>query len=150
MEILERSLGDVGFLALSGDLTEGSAYSQGAIFHRIDRLAASGKRLLVLDLTNVACIDAMGLGEIAEAYLRARAGGASLKLLKPQPRVERLLSITKLRTVIDVCDREDDVRLSSAGVYEAAGETPNGTHHRRLGGVLSSLWRLLGPMGLVE
>ena len=31
MEILERSLGDVGFLALSGDLIESSAYSQGAI-----------------------------------------------------------------------------------------------------------------------
>ena len=140
MEILERSLGDVGFLALSGDLIEGSAYSQGAIFRRVDRLAASGKRLLVLDLTNVAGIDAMGLGEIAEAYLRARAGGASLKLLKPQPRVERLLSITKLQTVIDVCHREDDVRLSSAGGCQTQGEPPNGSRHRHLGGVLGSLW----------
>ena len=150
MEILERSLGDVGFLALSGDLIEGSAYSQGAIFRRVDRLAASGKRLLVLDLTNVAGIDAMGLGEIAAAYLRARAGGASLKLLKPQPRVERLLSITKLRTVIDVCHREDDARLSSAGGCQTPGESSNGSHHRRLGGVLSSLWRLLSPMRVIE
>ena len=110
MEIGEHCLGDVGFLALSGDLTEGSAYRREALFHRIDRLAASGKRLLVLDLTNVAGIDAMGLGEIAEAYRRARAVGADLKLLKPQPRVDRLLSIAKLQTVIDVCDREEDVR----------------------------------------
>lgn len=64
MEIMERSLGDVGFQALSGDLTEGSAYRQGAIFHRIDRLAASGKRLLVLDLTHLASVDAMGLARL--------------------------------------------------------------------------------------
>jgi anti-anti-sigma factor len=122
MEIVERSLGDVGFLALSGDLTEGSAYRQGAIFHRIDRLAATGKRLLVLDLTNLASVDAMGLGEIAEAYRRARAGGADLKLLRPQPRVDRLLSITKLRTVIDVCDREEDLCPSSAARCHVLGE----------------------------
>lgn len=109
MEIAERSLGDIGVLALSGDLSEGSAHDQKEIFRRIDRLAASGKRLLVLDLTNVAGIDAMGLGELATAYRRARAGGADLKLLHPQPRVDRLLAITKLRTVIDVCDREQDV-----------------------------------------
>ena len=114
MEIVERSLGDVGVLALSGDLIEGPGSGQGAIVPCIDRLTASGKRLLVLDLTNVAGIDAMGLGEIAGAYLRARAGGADLKLLNPQPRVDRLLSITKLRTVIDVCDREEDIRLVQA------------------------------------
>jgi anti-anti-sigma factor len=129
MEIVERSLGDVGFLALSGNLIEGSAYSQGAIFRRIDRLAASGKRLLVLDLTNLASVDAMGLGEIAEAYRRARAGGADLKLLRPQPRVDRLLSITKLRTVIDVCDREEDIHRSSAAGCRVLGEPSNGTGH---------------------
>lgn len=123
MEIREHSLGDIGFLALSGDLIEGSACSRGAVFKRIDRLAASGKRLLFLDLTDIANIDAMGLGEIAEAYRRARAGGADLKLFRPQPRVDRLLSITRLRTVIDVCYRDED--LSRYGCH-ALGEPSNG------------------------
>ena len=68
----------------------------------MDRLAAEGKTLVILDLADLEQMDAMGLGEIAGAYRRARARGADLKLLSPSPRVGRLLSVTKLRTIIDV------------------------------------------------
>jgi len=109
MKIREHDLDDVAVLALSGNLMEDSTYEQGTVEDHVDRLIRNGKTLVVLDLTNVGRIDAMGLGEIAEACVRARSRGADLKLLRPHPHVDRLLSVTKLRTVIDVCDREEEI-----------------------------------------
>jgi anti-sigma B factor antagonist len=98
---------------------------------RVDRLVAEGKTLVVLDLADVEQMDAMGLGEIVGAYQRARARGADLTLLSPPPRVGRLLSVTKLRTVIDVWEggresrtpdpstRVDPTGPAGAGPYDA-------------------------------
>jgi anti-anti-sigma factor len=74
------------------------------VSERVERLTAGGKTLVVLDLAGLDGIDAMGIGEIAGAYRRARSHGADLKLINPRPRVDRLLSVTKLRTMIDVWD----------------------------------------------
>lgn len=109
MDIRERHLGGVAFLVLSGDLLEDASYDHRALLGQVDRLIANGEEVVVLDLGNVRRIDALGLGEIAESIRHASSRGATLKLLRPQPRVDGLLSVTRLRAVVDVYDREDQV-----------------------------------------
>jgi anti-anti-sigma factor len=109
MEIRERHSGGVAFLVLSGDLLEDSSYDHKGLLKQVDRLIRNGEDLVVLDLTDVQRIDALGLGEIAESIRHASSRGACLKLLRPQPRVEGLLSVTRLRAVVDVYDDEDQI-----------------------------------------
>jgi anti-anti-sigma factor len=109
MEIRERHVGGVAFLVLSGDLLEDSSYDHKALLRQVERLIRNGEDVVVLDLANVRRIDALGLGEIAETIRHASARGASLKLLRPQPRVDGLLSVTRLRGVVDVYDHEDQI-----------------------------------------
>jgi anti-anti-sigma factor len=109
MDIRERHLGGVAFLVLSGDLLEDSSYDHRTLLRQVERLIGNGEDIVVLDLANLRRIDALGLGEIAQSIRHASDRGACLKLLRPQPRVDGLLSVTKLRAVVDVLDREDQV-----------------------------------------
>ncbi len=122
MQVVERFVGEAAILTLSGDLMAGSRYPQGALAQHVERVARAGTRLIVVDLANVASADAMGIGEIAEAYTRARLGGANLKLVSPRARVDRLLALANLRTVIEVCDRIEQA-LGSAWRAEPRAST---------------------------
>lgn len=122
MQVVERLVGEAAILTLSGDLMAGSRYRPGALAQQVERVARAGTRLIVVDLANVASADAMGIGEIAEAYKRARLSGANLKLVGPRARVDRLLALANLRTVIEVCDRIEQA-LGSAWRAEPRAST---------------------------
>jgi len=55
---------------------------------------------VVLDLSRVDAIDAAGIG----ALLSLQAAGIYLKLRDPSPRVREILSITKLDSVVEICE----------------------------------------------
>jgi anti-sigma B factor antagonist len=60
-------------------------------------------------------MDSAGLGEVVRAYTTVTKQGGSLKLLNLTKRITDLLSITKLLTVFDTFDSEDEaVRSFSA------------------------------------
>jgi anti-anti-sigma factor len=124
MKFLERFLGDAAILAVSGDLMAGSRYRQGVLGEHVERLARAGTHLIVLDLANLASADAMGIGEIAEASQRARRSGANLKLVSPRPRVNCLLALANLRSVIEVCD---SMEQALAGHYRAEPRASTGS-----------------------
>lgn len=115
MDIAEHGYGKVAVLAISGDLVEDGMRRQGVIGERVERLVGGGKTLVLLDLAGVERVDAMGLGEIAGAFRRARSRGADLKIFNPRPRVDRLLAVTRLRSVIDVW--EPDVEAAGLPVF---------------------------------
>jgi anti-sigma B factor antagonist len=75
-------------------------------------LLDTGWRRLVLNLADVPYIDSCGLGAIAQAYVSSWRRGGELKLLNVTDRNRHLLTITKLLTVLDVYDSEDDVERS--------------------------------------
>ena len=75
-------------------------------------LLEAGSRRLVLNLIDVPYIDSVGLGAIVQAYVSARRRGGDLKLLHVSRRNRRLLAITKLLTVLEAYDTEDEVHRS--------------------------------------
>ena len=75
-------------------------------------LLESGARRLVLNLADVPRIDSVGVGAIVQAYTSARRRGGDLKLLRVRHRNRRLLTVTKLLTVLQAYDTEDDVACS--------------------------------------
>jgi anti-sigma B factor antagonist len=112
MQIDERVVGDVTILDLKGKMTLGEGDE--LLKERINTLVGQGKKKLVLNLEAVPYIDSAGLGEIVRTYTTVSRQGGKLKLLNLTKRIQDLLSITKLLTVFETFDSEQDAIQSFA------------------------------------
>lgn len=108
MAITERAAGDVVIVAVTGDLTSDSGIGV-QLRDAVRHLLQLGHRKVVLDLAGAARLDSTGLGEIVHAYASTRNRGGTLTLLRPSRRITELLTITKLRSVLECYDSEAEV-----------------------------------------
>jgi len=114
MQITERVVGgDVMVLDLKGKITLGEGDE--LLKDKVNSLINQGQRKILLNLAGVPYLDSAGLGEVVRAYTTVSRQGGSLKLLNLTKRITDLLSITKLLTVFETFDAEDEaVRSFSA------------------------------------
>ncbi len=106
ISITERRVGDVTILELAGRLI----LEEGEIPLRdcVDRLVAEGRTRLVIDLQGVTRLDSAGIGMLVCKYLTAFRRGGVLKLLHPTIKAEELLHMTRLSTVFEIFESEDE------------------------------------------
>ena len=112
MQIEEREVGDVLILDLSGKLTIGEGDE--LLKDKVNSLIQQGRRKLVLNLEGVPYVDSAGLGEIVRTLMTVSRQGGKLKLVHLTKRIEDLLSITKLLTVFETYDSEQEAVQSFA------------------------------------
>jgi anti-sigma B factor antagonist len=113
MQIEERSVGDVVVLDLKGKITLGEGDE--LLKDKVNSLVNQGHKKIVLNLADVPYIDSAGLGEVVRTYTTVSRQGGSLKLLNLTKRITDLLSITKLLTVFETFDSENEaIRSFSA------------------------------------
>jgi anti-sigma B factor antagonist len=113
MQIEERAVGDVMVLDVKGKITLGEGDEQ--LKDKVNSLVNQGQKKILLNLEGVPYIDSAGLGEIVRTYTTVSRQGGSLKLLNLTKRITDLLSITKLLTVFETFESENDaVRSFSA------------------------------------
>ena len=109
MKIEETTRGHVVIIAPNGRLTiETEASFRGAVRRHLD----GGRTQIVLNLADVPLIDSCGLGAIAQEYISARRRGGDLKLLNVGARNQHLLTLTKLATVFETFDSEEEAARS--------------------------------------
>ena len=106
MEIQERTIQDVVVLDLSGKLTIGEGDE--LLKERISNLVQQGHKNLLLNLESVPYVDSAGLGEIVRTYTTVSRQGGKLKLVNLTKRITDLLAITKLLTVFETYESEDE------------------------------------------
>jgi anti-sigma B factor antagonist len=112
MQIDERVVGDVTILDLKGKMTLGEGDE--LLKDKVNSLMHRGHKHLLLNLGQVPYIDSAGLGEIVRSYTTISRQGGKMKLLNVTKRIEDLLSITKLLTVFDTYDSEEEALQSFA------------------------------------
>ena len=113
MQIQERAVGDVMVLDLKGKITLGEGDE--LLKDKVNSLVNQGHKKVILNLADVPYIDSAGLGEVVRTYTTVSRQGGSLKLLNLTKRITDLLSITKLLTVFETFDSENEaVRSFSA------------------------------------
>jgi anti-sigma B factor antagonist len=113
MQIEERTVGDVVVLDLKGRITLGEGDQ--LLKDKVNSLVNQGRKRMILNLAGVPYIDSAGLGEIVGSFTTVSRQGGSLKLLNLTKRITDLLAITKLLTVFETFDSEDEaVRSFSA------------------------------------
>jgi len=106
MKIVERKVADVLILDLHGKIMIGEG--DDALREAITRIVDSGQSKIVLNLADVPYVDSAGLGEIVRCYTTVSRKGGRLKLLNLTKKIKDLLSITKLLTVFETYDTEDE------------------------------------------
>ena len=110
MEIVERLVGNVAILDLSGRLI----LSDGEELFRkkVDDLVGRGQLHVLVNFQDVNYLDSAGVGAVVWKYVTLRRQGGALKLLNLKPRTHRVLTTTRLLTVFENFDSEDEAVAS--------------------------------------
>jgi anti-anti-sigma regulatory factor len=82
----------------------------------------------MLDLAEVATIDAAGLGLLMFLNTSASIGGMELKLINPTQRARELLTLTNLDSVLEICSPQDAEWLRSGARRAQAAEAEPTLH----------------------
>ena len=106
MQIAERESGAVTVLDLSGKITLGE--DGNLLKDKLQSLLHQSKKNILFNLAQVSYVDSAGLGAIVSAYTTVTREGGSLKLANVTKKLQDLLSITKLLTVFETFDSEEE------------------------------------------
>jgi anti-sigma B factor antagonist len=104
MDIIERTVGAITILDLSGKLTIGEGAE--LLKDKSESLVFQGRNQVIVNLAAVPYIDSGGLGQLVACYTTVAKAGGRLKLLNVGTKNHDLLSITKLVSVFDTFDTE--------------------------------------------
>jgi anti-sigma B factor antagonist len=106
MEVSVEHAGSEAVVRLSGKLVAGNT----DVLYQQVRLLIPGSKKIVLDLTNLAYMDSMGLGTVIRLFVSAKSAGCDLELIHLSKRIQELLGLTNLLSVFTVCG-EHTIRM---------------------------------------
>jgi anti-sigma B factor antagonist len=101
---------DVAVVDISGRITLGEASSN--LHDEIRELIAQGHLKILLNLTGVTFMDSAGIGELVSGYVTVSHNRGRLKLCGLTKRVRDLLQVTRLYSVLDIYEWEEDAMRS--------------------------------------
>ena len=104
MKVDVRHVDDVIIVDLEGRLVMG--VGDELLHEVVDALLAESWKKIVLNLREVTVMDSSGVGELVSGWKLAQRFGASLKLLRPGPHIQRTLKLTQLLPLLEVFDDE--------------------------------------------
>jgi anti-sigma B factor antagonist len=106
MEIHRREKEGIVILDLNGRLIVGEPV--GSLRETIRELTTSGSSNIILNLAEVDYIDSTGLGGLVICYTTLQKAGGALKVLNLSRRNIELLILTKLTTVFEIFNDEQE------------------------------------------
>jgi stage II sporulation protein AA (anti-sigma F factor antagonist) len=107
--ISQREVDGVAILAPQRGL-KGEA--EWALRERLNALVARGKLEILIDMKAMPYADSSELGRLIRSHISVRQAGGRVRLCHLSPRVATLMHLTKLDTVLDIYDTEEEA-LSS-------------------------------------
>ena len=112
MKIKQRDAGDVVVLEISGEMYGGPENMK--LLEIATGLATEGKKKLLLNFAKVKWIASTGLGILVTTKTRYERDGGVMKLCKLNDRVLTLFQVTKIVTMLEVFDGEDEALATFA------------------------------------
>lgn len=106
ISLTERTKEGITILDVKGQIVAGEGADK--LRDRLRAMADSGSLNAILNLAHVDYIDSSGLGALVMSYSALKKKGGALKLLNLTRRNVELLVLTKLETVFEVFDDEQN------------------------------------------
>jgi anti-anti-sigma factor len=98
-------------IVVSGELDLASAPT---LEEELDRAAANGADLVIVDLRELEFIDSTGLGLLIKANRQAEEAGRRFAIVRGQSQVQRLLGVTGIEQRLTLVDSPEEL-LETAG-----------------------------------
>lgn len=105
LKLTVRTVDDIVVVDCAGRIIFGE---ESADLRDTVRMVITQSKRVVLNLSGVTYIDSGGLGTLVALYTTARNNEGSIKLANLTQRVGDLLQVTKLVTIFDVYESEED------------------------------------------
>ncbi len=96
----------VSILRLSRELTIGSGDVQ--LRRSVTDELLNGYKKILVDMKRLSYVDSAGLGELVRAYTTVRKAQGDMRLLHLMDKARQLLTMTRLITVFDHYDNEEE------------------------------------------
>lgn len=106
LEIRQREKEGITILDIKGRLVVGEAASD--LRDKIKEVAGTGHLQVILNLADVDYVDSTGLGGLVICFTTLQKAGGTLKLLNLTRRNIELLVLTKLTTVFELFNEEQE------------------------------------------
>lgn len=105
LQIAQRQAGEVSVLDLWGQITLGETSE--VLRHQIGQLIEANQVKVLLHLGGIHHVDSSGLGTLVAAYTSVQKKGGDLKLVQLSEKIQNLMVMTKLLTVFDIYEHEE-------------------------------------------
>jgi len=102
--IPERRVDGVLILSLQHAL---KGTGEAALKERLDELVREGNYEILIDMRQVPFVDSTELGRLIRSHLSVRRAGGRVRLCNLSPRVVTLMRMSKLDTVLEIYETED-------------------------------------------
>jgi anti-anti-sigma factor len=106
LDIEQRTKEGIVILDLKGRLIVGDPVA--ALRETVRQLSAGGSNNIILNMADVDYIDSTGLGGMVICFTTLQKAGGALKVVNLSKRNIELLVLTKLSTVFEIFDDEQD------------------------------------------
>ena len=110
MKVDVRQVADVIIVDLEGRLVLG--VGDEILRDVMNELLAEDWKKILLNLREIRIMDSSGIGEVVSSWKLAKRFGASVKLLRPGPHIQRTLRLTQLLPLLEVYDDEEEAVAS--------------------------------------
>ncbi len=110
MKTTERQSGDITIVDVQGRIMFGEGEKE---FHDVvTRAIEAGRVKLLINMAEVPFVDSAGLSQLVRTFVTAGKKGGQMKLLNLSRRVQDLLTITRLLTVLEAFESEEEAVAS--------------------------------------
>ncbi len=106
MKIEKRKSGNVTILDLKGKILFGDGIEE--LRQSINQAIKASEKQLVLNFAEVPYLDSTGLGEVVRSYTTLKKEGGAVKIANLTNKVKDLMMVTKLITVFETFENEND------------------------------------------
>ena len=118
MKITERPSGDITIVDVQGRIMFGDGDEE--FREVVTRVIEAGRVKLLINMAEVPFVDSAGLSQLVRTFVTAGKKGGQMKLLNLSRRVHDLLTITRLLTILEAFESEEEAVASFALASKAS------------------------------
>jgi anti-sigma B factor antagonist len=119
INIRERNEADVTVLDLDGNVIMGGGSER--LGAELRRLAAEGKRRVLVNFEGVKYLDSSGVGELVSGSQALAKAGGSMRFLKLPPKVREVMTLASMLSLFEVYEEESEALSDFSADAEQAG-----------------------------
>jgi anti-sigma B factor antagonist len=113
LELIEREMPGAMVIDVVGELTVGSGTE--TLLEAVRRLVASGRTLLLINMSRCKRVDSSGLGELVTCLVTATRHDATLRLTGVPQQIRGVMKLTNVLKAFELFETDEEAAKTASG-----------------------------------